>query len=134
MIRFFKRKLINIKEEILKSLKSVRGEYLLWAIVLSLSCCFLWSAVLGQHGVFHYFQLKKSLRRIHAENVALTENNSALAKEIYMLKSTMKYVEKIAREDYDIKKLLVTSGVGAREYYKKYGYSFDETYMTKTLT
>jgi len=30
--------------------------------------------------------------------------------------------ERIAREDYDAKKILVLSGIGAREYYRKHGY------------
>ncbi|HLC37143.1 MAG TPA: tRNA uridine(34) 5-carboxymethylaminomethyl modification radical SAM/GNAT enzyme Elp3 [archaeon] len=42
--------------------------------------------------------------------------------------------EKIASENYDAKKLLVISGIGAREYYKtKAGYIKDGPYMSKKL-
>lgn len=41
--------------------------------------------------------------------------------------------EKIAREEFDAKKVLVISGVGAREYYRKLGYERDGPYMGKIL-
>ncbi|KAG0510860.1 MAG: hypothetical protein NPMRD1_710001 [Nitrosopumilales archaeon] len=42
--------------------------------------------------------------------------------------------EKIAREEFDSKKLLVISAVGTREYYRNLGYSLDGPYMTKNLS
>lgn len=41
--------------------------------------------------------------------------------------------EKIAREEYDMKKLLVTSGIGVRPYYKAKGYDLLGPYMAKTI-
>ncbi len=41
--------------------------------------------------------------------------------------------EKIAFEMYDRKKILVTSGIGARNYYRKFGYKRQGPYMTKLL-
>ncbi len=41
--------------------------------------------------------------------------------------------ERIAREDYDCKKILVTSGIGVREYYYKVGYKRDGAYVSKLL-
>ena len=41
--------------------------------------------------------------------------------------------EKISREEFDMKKILVTSGVGAKEYYKKFGYIKKGVYMGKKL-
>jgi len=41
--------------------------------------------------------------------------------------------EKIACEEFDAKKILVTSGVGAREYYRKFAYTRDGVYMGKKL-
>ena len=100
MIQVIKIKAANIKEEFLKFLKFIKGEYLLWTVVISLSGCFLWSAFLGQHGVCHYLQLKKRWHQVQAENIALIEKNNNLAKEIYLLKNSMKYIERIAREEY----------------------------------
>lgn len=46
----------------------------------------------------------------------------------------VKEAERIAEEEYDMKKLAVISGVGAREYYKrKLGYKGDGFYMSKSL-
>ncbi|AEG17726.1 tRNA uridine(34) 5-carboxymethylaminomethyl modification radical SAM/GNAT enzyme Elp3 [Methanobacterium paludis] len=41
--------------------------------------------------------------------------------------------EKIASEEYDKNKLLVISGIGARNYYKKFGYSREGPYMSKRI-
>ncbi len=41
--------------------------------------------------------------------------------------------EKIASEVYDKKKILITSGVGARNYYRKFGYENEGPYMAKLL-
>lgn len=41
--------------------------------------------------------------------------------------------EKIALEEYDMKKMLVISGVGVRNYYKNLGYSLEGAYMSKQL-
>jgi len=45
----------------------------------------------------------------------------------------MDEAEKISKESFDAKKLLVISAVGTREYYKKLGYSLDGPYMSKQL-
>ena len=45
----------------------------------------------------------------------------------------MDEAEKISREEFDVRKLLVISAVGTREYYKKLGYSLDGPYMSKQL-
>ena len=48
-------------------------------------------------------------------------------------KELLAEAEKIASEEYDKDKLLVTSGIGAREYYRKSGYRKDGVYMCKKL-
>jgi len=45
----------------------------------------------------------------------------------------MDEAEKISKESFDAKKLLVISAVGTREYYKKLGYSLEGPYMSKQL-
>ncbi len=45
----------------------------------------------------------------------------------------LKEAEKISREEYDCKKILVTSGIGARNYYRKFGYERDGVYMSRSL-
>jgi elongator complex protein 3 len=48
-------------------------------------------------------------------------------------KNLMKEAEKISREEFDAKRLLVISAVGTREYYQKLGYSLYGPYMSKSL-
>ena len=41
--------------------------------------------------------------------------------------------ESITREDYGLKKILVISALGTKQYYKRLGYEHDGVYMSKTL-
>ena len=41
--------------------------------------------------------------------------------------------EKVSMNDYDRKKILVISGIGAREYYYKFGYKKDGPFVSKIL-
>jgi elongator complex protein 3 len=42
--------------------------------------------------------------------------------------------ERISKEDYDLEKILVTSALGTKQYYKRFGYSYDGPYMSKRLS
>jgi len=48
-------------------------------------------------------------------------------------KKLMKEAERIAKEEWGVKKLLVISAVGTREYYRKLGYELFGPYMAKDL-
>jgi len=41
--------------------------------------------------------------------------------------------ERVAREDYDLKKLLVISALGTKQYYMRFGYNRDGVYVSKRL-
>ena len=41
--------------------------------------------------------------------------------------------ERIARDEWGLKKMTIIAGVGTREYYKKFGYELKSTYMVKKL-
>ena len=41
--------------------------------------------------------------------------------------------ERISREDYEMKKILVISALGTKRYYRKFGYNYDGPYMSKKL-
>ncbi len=45
----------------------------------------------------------------------------------------LREAERISREEFDMNKILVTSGIGAREYYRKFGYKKKGVYMGKKL-
>jgi len=48
-------------------------------------------------------------------------------------KKLIKTAEKIAKNEFDSKKISVIAGIGARDYFKKLGYKLENTYMVKTL-
>jgi elongator complex protein 3 len=41
--------------------------------------------------------------------------------------------ERISREEYDLEKILVTSALGTKQYYKRFGYQNDGVYVSKML-
>ena len=45
----------------------------------------------------------------------------------------LKEAEKIAKEKFDSNKISIISGLGVREYYRKFGYRLGEPYMSKKL-
>ncbi len=48
-------------------------------------------------------------------------------------KTLLSEAERVAREDYDSKKILVTSALGTKEYYMRFGYERDGVYVSKSL-
>ena len=48
-------------------------------------------------------------------------------------KKLVKKAEKIAKEEFGLKKIAVISGIGVRQYYRKLGYRLKETYMIKKI-
>jgi elongator complex protein 3 len=47
--------------------------------------------------------------------------------------SLLKEAERVSREEYDVKKILVLSALGTKEYYSRAGYTRDGPYMSKRL-
>jgi len=41
--------------------------------------------------------------------------------------------EKISKEDYDRKKVVIISALGTKQYYKRFGYDYDGPYVSKHL-
>ncbi len=48
-------------------------------------------------------------------------------------KKLLEAAEKIAREEFKMKKMTIIAGIGTREYYRKFGYEVRTTYMVKKL-
>lgn len=48
-------------------------------------------------------------------------------------KKLIKLAEKITQKEFRLKKISVIAGIGAREYFRKLGYSLKDTYMVKKL-
>ncbi len=45
----------------------------------------------------------------------------------------LREAERIAAREFQVKKLNILSGVGARDYYRSLGYSLEDAYMVKEL-
>ena len=80
--------------------RSPRGEFLVWSLFLGLSLFFLWSAFSGSHGAFELMRLKGSLYELEEKNSVLMRENEELEKEIYLLRNSPAFQEKVAREGY----------------------------------
>lgn len=59
------------------------------------------------------------------------DNNSP--QHIGLGKKLILEAEKIARKEFGLKKIVIISGVGVRDYYRKLGYSLRESYMAKSI-
>ncbi len=75
------------------------------------------------------------VREIHVygKSLKLGEKEEDEIQHTGLGKKLMKEAEKISREEFDAKKLLVISAIGTREYYQKLGYSLYGPYMSKIL-
>ena len=75
------------------------------------------------------------VREIHVygKSLKLGEKEENEIQHSGLGKNLMREAEKISREEFDAKRILVISAVGTREYYQKLGYSLYGPYMSKTL-
>ena len=80
--------------------KTPKGEHVAWAVFLGLSVIFLWSAFSGPQGVIQFLKLRSGLEDLEKENEVLLIENQLLEKQVYWLRNSPAYLEKIAREEY----------------------------------
>ena len=100
--------------------------------------------------IYGFLRLRKPSELTHRNEIT---TNSCIVRELHVFGKSIKIgeheensiqhsglgrklmdeAEKISKESFDAKKLLVISAVGTREYYKKLGYSLDGPYMSKQL-
>ncbi len=75
------------------------------------------------------------VREIHVygKSLKLGEKETDEIQHSGLGKNLMKEAEKISKEEFDAKKILVISAIGTREYYQKLGYSLYGPYMSKIL-
>ena len=75
------------------------------------------------------------VREIHVygKSLKLGEKEENEIQHTGLGKNLMREAEKISREEFDAKRILVISAVGTREYYQKIGYSLYGPYMSKLL-
>ena len=70
---------------------------------------------------------------VYGKSLKLGEKEEKEIQHSGLGKKLMKEAEKISKEEFDVKKILVISAVGTREYYQKLGYLLYGPYMCKTL-
>jgi elongator complex protein 3 len=70
---------------------------------------------------------------VYGKSVKIGQKNKSDIQHSGLGKKLMSEAEKITKEEFDSKKLIVISGVGTREYYQKLGYSLFGPYMKKEL-
>ena len=70
---------------------------------------------------------------VYGKSLKIGEREEGEIQHLGFGKKLMIEAERISKEEFDARKLLVISAVGTREYYKKLGYSMDGPYMAKSL-
>lgn len=75
------------------------------------------------------------IREVHTYGklTKIDTKNSSSPQHIGLGKKLLLEAERIAKEEYGLKKIVVISGVGVRGYYRKNGYRLRDTYMVKNL-
>jgi len=75
------------------------------------------------------------IREVHTygKMTQIAEKDSSSPQHIGLGKKLLLEAERIAKEEYDLKKIVVISGVGVRNYYRKAGYKLKDTYLVKSL-
>jgi len=70
---------------------------------------------------------------VYGKSLKLGERDNDSVQHLGLGKNLMNEAERISKEEFDAKRLLVISAVGTREYYRKIGYSLLGPYMLKEL-
>ena len=73
------------------------------------------------------------IRELHVYGQSTALGEKGLVQHKGYGKKLMKEAENISKKEWGCKKLLVISGIGVKEYYRKLGYSKDGPYMSKKL-
>ncbi|NTV41454.1 MAG: tRNA uridine(34) 5-carboxymethylaminomethyl modification radical SAM/GNAT enzyme Elp3 [Candidatus Moranbacteria bacterium] len=75
------------------------------------------------------------IREVHTygKMAQIDEKDASSPQHIGLGKKLLLEAERIAKEEYGLKKIAVISGVGVRGYYRKSGYRLKDTYMIKGL-
>jgi len=75
------------------------------------------------------------IREIHTYGklTAITKHDNNSPQHIGLGKKLILEAERIARDEFGLKKITVISGIGVRNYYRKNGYRLKDTYMVKAL-
>jgi len=75
------------------------------------------------------------IREVHTYGTMtqIDKKNSKSPQHIGLGKKLIAKAERIAKDEFGLKKIAIISGIGAREYYRKLGYRLKNSYMVKYL-
>jgi len=75
------------------------------------------------------------IRELHSygPHLPLAEHRAGAAQHRGLGKRLLEEAERIAREEFNRPRMAVIAGVGVREYYRRFGYALQETYMVKDV-
>jgi len=75
------------------------------------------------------------IREVHTYGklAQINKKDKTSPQHIGLGKRLIKEAEKIAREEFGVKKIAIISGIGVRGYYRKLGYRLKDTYMVKCI-
>ena len=75
------------------------------------------------------------IRELHTygPSLEINEKSGKASQHRGFGKKLMAEAEKIAKEEFKVKKIAVIAGVGVRGYFRKLGYNLRSTYMVKKL-
>jgi elongator complex protein 3 len=75
------------------------------------------------------------IREVHTYGklTKLSQKDKTSPQHIGLGKKLIAEAEKIAKQEFKLNKIVVISGIGVRDYYKKLGYRQKDTYMLKNL-
>jgi len=84
--------------------------------------------------IFSVLKNASIIRELHTYGRLVPIKQKELAPQHRGLgKKLMKEAERITKDEFKLKKVVVISGVGVRDYYRKLGYRLQETYMVKKI-
>lgn len=74
------------------------------------------------------------IREVHTYGKQIkVQTKSTSAQHQGLGKQLIKKAEEIAKQEFNLSKMCIISGIGVRQYYQKLGYQEQETYMTKKI-
>ncbi|BDZ71078.1 tRNA uridine(34) 5-carboxymethylaminomethyl modification radical SAM/GNAT enzyme Elp3 [Methanobacterium petrolearium] len=114
-------------EEIFMSMEDVKSDVLLGFLRLRMP-----STKIHRPEIDHDTALVRELH-VYGPMIPLGEREDELWQHRGYGEQLLKEAEKVSYEEYDKKKILITSGIGVRNYYRKFGYEQEGPYMAKKL-
>ncbi len=88
----------------------------------------------NQKPVFDILKNSAIIREVHTygQQIKIAKKSNAIQHQ-GLGKKLINEAEKIAKNEFQLNKMAVISGVGVRAYYQKLGYKLKDTYMVKKL-